>query len=166
MTGEGRVEAGIEVQILRQLEWEGLGRTGDGVNICRQAIKIHEPWVGSTERKVLTWVRWDQNQQGLWGPTKVGAGSGPTKGRSVLAQILFRIIMCSDNKKKQMAFNLVILFKFSTDNDIYCLLRAGASHCSLSPPQLHPTLTTEKDIRFRDLPPWTVPYYYYYYYYF
>ena len=48
MTGEGGVGAGIEVQIPRQLAWEGSERTGDGVNICRWAIKFHEPWVGST----------------------------------------------------------------------------------------------------------------------
>lgn len=41
---------------------------------------------------------------GVVGAYQSGVGSGPTKGRSVLAQILFRIIMHDDNKKKADGF--------------------------------------------------------------
>ena len=46
------------------------------------------PGWGPQKGENSQWMRWDQNQQGLWGPTKVGVGSGPAKGRSVLADII------------------------------------------------------------------------------
>ena len=111
---------------------------------------------------------WDQNQQGLWGPTKVGVGSGPTKGRSVLAQILFRIIMCCDNKKKSRWLLILLYFLNSpqTMTSVVCLGQVPPIAPFLHPSSTPHSLLRNKDFRFRDLPPWTVPYYYYYYYYY
>ena len=72
MTGEGGVGAGLEIQIPRQLAWEGSERTGDGVNICRWAIKIHEPWVGSTERREFSMDEVGSKSAGVVGAYQSG----------------------------------------------------------------------------------------------